>query len=545
MKARDQQSFQTVPLKMVGSSVFGRYPKISVEQTFNMIVSDGWLVDYAGYDYAIRDQTGNVIPINPNGTGRGIYHSTISNRLYACIYNGIYLITPNLSFTLVGSLNTYTGDVFFAEDTDDHIAICDKTTIWIYTKTTGTFQQATLDGVNPLDFLPGYIAFQDDRFISVDLNSSSWRLSDPLNNNTQFPDDPQHVGGFQLKADVPVAAMPFPGLGSLLFVMGSIGTMLWQDVGATLFPYQQVTGINIDYGCLSADTIAALDVYVCWLGGNEKAGPVILVSTGGEPNAISTDGINFLLASLTAPSDSHAFMFREDGHIFYQITFVTDNLSLVYDFTTNLFFTLTDTYMNYHPAKKIAYFNNTYYFVSLNDGNLYQMSTKITTYTTNLIPRVRVLPTFRLPDNSPFVTQDITFTMEQGFDGSNQNSNQLEPNLLITEGQFNKTLSPITHQGLIIKTQDGRELITQNNLSNPEINTVLPFLPLPRVDLSISQDGGYVFSNYDGMQMNPLGYRKNRMIYYGLGWGNEITPQFRFWSQGRIVVGDGTMSIYQ
>ena len=39
----------TIPLDLVGGNKFGRYKKVSVEQTFNMMVSDDALVDYAGY----------------------------------------------------------------------------------------------------------------------------------------------------------------------------------------------------------------------------------------------------------------------------------------------------------------------------------------------------------------------------------------------------------------------------------------------------------------------------------------------------------------
>jgi len=54
-----------------------------------------------------------------------------------------------------------------------------------------------------------------------------------------------------------------------------------------------------------------------------------------------------------------------------------------------------------------------------------------------------------------------------------------------------------------------------------------------------------VFSSYHGMNLNPIGKRRNRFTYYSLGWGNEFTPQFRFWSMGRFVIGEGSVSIYQ
>jgi hypothetical protein len=481
--------FQDIPLGMIGGSTFGRYPLISVAQLYNMIISDQFLVDFSGYSYAITDMFGNPIPLNGNGVGRGIYRSTTSNIIIAVVFNGVYLITPSLSVTLIFSLSTYTGDVFIAEDIQGHIAVCDKTAIWIYTKATGVAQLATSNG-GPLNFVPGYIAFQNGRFISVDLSSSQWRLSNPLYStpNTDFPTGTQFVGGFQTKPDIPVAAFPFPGRGNLLFVMGSTVTEIWQDQGLALFPYVRSSGVDIDYGCLNSDTIAFSETFCCWLGANEKSGPAILVSTGGPPEQLSTDGINYKLQALTTPGDSHGFIFKQDGHILYVLTFPTDNFSICYDFMTKQFSTLTDEELNYFIAKRVAYFNNSYYFVSLNDGNLYEMSDNDTTYVGTEIPRIRICPTIRMPNMAPFVVNNLVFNIEQGYDN--------EPNL-------------------------------------------------PVVDLAASYDGGYVFSNYDRMVLNPQGYRKNRFIYYNMGWGNQFTPMIRFYSTGRFVVGEGTASIYQ
>ena len=51
------------PLNLSGSSTFGRYPKISIEKTYNMFESDGWLVCLGGYE--------KVLQLLPKGEGRG------------------------------------------------------------------------------------------------------------------------------------------------------------------------------------------------------------------------------------------------------------------------------------------------------------------------------------------------------------------------------------------------------------------------------------------------------------------------------------------
>lgn len=523
MKARSP-TFNNTPLKIVGSTIFGRYPKISVEQTFNMIISDEWLVPYAGFKLALN--------FGASGKGRAIFHSTILDKLIVVIGSSVFIVSQNLQATFIGSLLTGSGDVFIDENNANQIAICDKLNIYIYHTDTGVFDPALT-----LDFVPGYIAFQDTYFISVDLTKAQWRLS-AQNNGTSWPFDSQHVGQFQTKPDIPVCAIRFPGKGNLLFIIGSVVTELWTDVGAALFPYQRNSGVNIDYGCLNPDTVANLDEIVCWLGANDRTGPVILVSSGGTPVKISNDGIDFRLNALEHPEDAHGFMFRQDGHLFYQLTFPSDNLTITFDFNTKQFFTITDKNMNYHPAKRIAYFTNTYFFVSLNDGNLYEMSTNDTTYDGQEIPRIRICPTFRMPDTSPFVTNNVVFPMEQGQDGSLFNPLYYNPQLIVTENDIPIT----TEDNAMLTTEDGL-LDTRHAPPLPSYQSTNP--PLPVVDLSVSFDGGYTFSNYDRMVLNPIGNRRNRFIYYNLGWGNEFTPMFRMSSLGRWVCGDGTMSIYQ
>ena len=132
------------------------------------------------------------------------------------------------------------------------------------------------------------------------------------------------------------------------------------------------------------------------------------------------------------------------------------------------------------------FFNNTYYFISFNDGNLYELNTKYTANEGKEIPRVRVTNSIRLPDSSQFIINNLEMVIEEGTDAL-----------------------------------------------------------LQRVDLSISTDGGVSFGNIVGQDLNKLGKRHNRLVFWNLGLANEVVYQARFWATGRFVVGNGATSIYQ
>lgn len=474
-----------MPLDIVGSSTFGRYSKIGSQQTYNMFISDGWLVPYAGHKKAVT--------LSGSGEGRGLYASARYDHMIAVADDNVYAISENLSRTKIATIETSDGDVFISENNADQIAICDKSSIYVYDYRNHTFTKAVTGSSDSLDFTPGYVTFQDGYIIAPALNRSEWRLSEP-NNAKSFPAAPANVGELQTKPDEAMACIRFPGKGNLLLVFGRTVTEMWYDTGNQLFPYTKNTFQNVDFGCANAASIGWISVgsnenvsgLVVWVGVNEDSGPSIMFTDGNAIKQISDDGINFRLAELTNPTNCYGFCFKQDGHPFYQVSWPDENLTLLYDFETNKFFTLCDHYQNCHPAKRVCFFNNKYYFISFEDGNLYELNSKYTTYDGLVIPRIRVCSPIRLPKAERFIANNATFTIEQGSDAGIQ-----------------------------------------------------------RVDFSVSKDGGESYSSIMSKELNPLGFRQNKLNYWGLGQANDLTCQFRFWGDGRFLPYNGAVSIYQ
>lgn len=534
MKGRSP-TFTQIPLDIVGSTKFGRYPKISVEQTFNMIISDDFLVPFAGHELAI--------PLLTKAQGRAIYTSNRYNHMIAVIANNVYAIANNLAVARIGQIETFIGDVYIDENNNSQIAISDNHNLYVFNYSTNVFAKVSLT------FTPGYITYQNGRIIAAVIGTSTWQLS-AVGDATTWPS--QNVGTLQTKPDLVTAVQRFPGRGNLLCVMGNTVTELWQDIGSAIFPYQRNSSVNIDYGCLNPATIAFNENIICGLFANEKSGPFIAYFTGGDINKISTDGIDFKLSQLKKPQDSYGFFFRQDGHLIYQISFPTDNLTYIYDFNTKKFFSLCDEHQNIHIAKRIAFFNDEYYFVSFIDGNIYNISTQFTTYNGIEIPRVRICRNIRLPDASRFVVNNLTFTIEQG-----------------TQDNVFRTEDLLTESGMIIMAEDGEDievssggmtLVTFEPLEAEDDTILLTESgqeilisivshieqPVPQsVDLSVSKNGGESFGTIWSKQLNTRGNFRNRLIYWNLGAANDFVPQFRFWGLSRFVATDGIASIYQ
>jgi hypothetical protein len=542
---------------MVGSSVFGRYNKISSELTQNMFIStgaeaanEGWLVNFAGYQ--------KVLQLLQAGQGRGFFHSIRGNFLIAVINANVYRIEQGLVPTIIGSLNTSHGEVFMDENLNSQICIVDGLNAYIYYWQGAPNLSIQTNGAFSSTLSPTYVCYHNTFFLFGNANKTGagafWYAynysantgASAIVQNTQL--------ALQTKPDFAQAIVRLPGQGNNVLVLGTAVCEIWTQIGG-LQNYRRNSTINIDYGCISVSTIATSDKYVAWLGVNESNAPVIMVYTGQGYQPISTDGIDYLLGQLQYPAQSTAMFYRQDGHLFYQITFynAADNLTLVYDFTTQKFFNLTDGNTNYHPARAFVYFNQNIYFISLNNGSIYQASTNIWNYNDNIypannpeliydIPFVRIPGSLRMEDGTRYIANRTTITMEQGCDPNVSDLSLLNNvNYYITEDS-----TPSDPD--IYTTAWGSSYVTEDSGINPNggSNLGLPVYPAyqPRVDLSLSFDGGITWGNTVSRPLNTVGHRQNIISWYRLGLANDLTLKFKFFGQSRFIVYNGSVDVY-
>ena len=524
---------QQVPVKIVGSSIFGRHPIISDERTWNLFISDDWLINFAGYKRAISILGEDV-------EGRGLFHSTRGNFLLAVFGTNIYRINPNLGWTFLFSLSTSVGEVFMDENLSSQIVIVDgSATGYIYNYTTNSIGTIVWDyGASGIPFPPNYVTYQNTYFVfgnaDTTTSGSQWYVYRSGFNPTTLADPLKLVWvqtlTLQTKPDFAKACIRIPSRGNNLLVLGGSVAEIWTNVSG-LQVYQRNSAINIDYGVASVSTIAASDDMVAWLGINEKASPAIMVMSGGQAQRISTDGIDYLLSSVQRPDRSTAMFYRQDGHVFYILTFfdAADNFSIMYDFTTQKFFDLTDWDFTYHPARQIAYFNGEIYFASLKQGDLMLLGSRLTDMSTNPqnayeIPRIRKCDTYRLPGSDRFIVNQFSFTIENG----------LEPNVTFQLECDGYIIGEVSEG--IMYSEDGYPLLIE--AGSCEIYR-------PRIDVTISKNGGETYSNANIYYMHATAKYKNQPRFHKLGEANQFTIQMRFWGFGAIAIANGVLEVYQ
>jgi hypothetical protein len=155
-------------------------------------------------------------------------------------------------------------------------------------------------------FMDGYfIAFTSGGFqISKLEDGLTWSAADKASRSEGS--DPV-VGGIQNHREI--------------WLFGELTTEVWYNNGAASFPFAPVPGVFLEMGCAAASTICRFDNGVIWLGNNRDGSRIAVAAVQYAPQRISTHAIEQAWATYPRVDDAYAFVYQQDGHTFYQITF--------------------------------------------------------------------------------------------------------------------------------------------------------------------------------------------------------------------------------
>ena len=562
MAIRVTPKSEQIPINIVGSSSFGDWPKISLEKTYNMFESDGWLVPYPGWHKVL-------IPLAAGTEGRGLFRSFRGNRMIAVVDSNVYDISSTLGSRLVGTLATQSGEVFMDENLFSQICIVDGLNMYIYNYVVGgvIVQTGGVLAGSPPNLIPSFVSYHNGFFLlgnsiqsAASNNWYSYAYSTPTTVTMST------TMSLETKPDAALAIKRIPAQAANVLVFGGSVCEVWTQVGGLnsagiAEDYQRNNSISIDDGCLSISTIAESEDYIAWLGVNEDNLPSITSITGQTVTRISTDGIDYLVQSLKNPANSTAMMYRLNGHLFYHISFLdpADNLTLLYDFNVNKFYHSCDQFFNYHPARQLVYFNtnapnNTaldginqnIFFISIKGGYIYQLSQQFNDINEDIntdfspghpvnnpaptdpnlryeMQRVRICKAIRFPTSAPFKLNQICFTIMQG--NTYEDAIQECIILMITENNIR----------IFSENPSYRQLVPER--AGQEDCLAVPYQG--RIDCALSKNGMDTWSNYVPRYMHHDGFGKNILRWDKGGKANDVIPKFRFCTYGPIVCTDG------
>ncbi len=315
--------------------------------------SETWIYMRPGMDEHQRPPAGNAA-----GSGvfewRGDFYSIFGSVLYR---NG----------TSVGTgLNTAGGVYRFSQCLGATPRLQFGNGVFAYNYTVAGGVVVINDVDFPASFVKGWAYLDGTTYVmrTADAGIQGDDINDPVNWN------PLNVIIAQVEPDLGKALAK-----QLVYVIAfkQWSTEVFYDAAnAAGSPLGTVQGAKASYGCVSADSVRMLDGILIWVATNKEGSAQVVKMDNLKVEPISTRFIERLLdhADFTTV---HSFVFKLDGHRFYVLTIVNENITLVYDLTENRWHQWTDSSGNYFPIVDAACLSTgEHIFQHATNGRLYK-----------------------------------------------------------------------------------------------------------------------------------------------------------------------------
>ena len=117
-----------------------------------------------------------------------------------------------------------------------------------------------------------------------------------------------------------------------LWIFKEEASEVWRPVANVDLPFSQLDGATTKFGLLTKYSITENDNMIVWVGNDFKT----YVANGYNPTPVSTQPMAFDILNYTDSSDAYMYSWNEGAHKLVGIWFLTEGVTWVYDFTTQL-----------------------------------------------------------------------------------------------------------------------------------------------------------------------------------------------------------------
>lgn len=317
--------------------------------------------------------------------------------LYIVTSNSVYIVDNQGGSLNLGTIGTVTNNLQI-DDNGAEVIITnnDNGATFIATPT-------SLTAITDADFRnPSSLTTQDGYAIYSERDSDIWFISgirdasiyDSLDFTRAEEDSDELVRMFSFNDE--------------LWAMGQRSIQKYRNTGALDFPFQSVQGATLEYGCGARLSVASLKNRIIWLDNNGN----VQLSTGGAPTKVSSFAIDEKIRKLGSIDRAVAFIYSQEGHDFYVLTFPNE-FTVVYDFVTGLWhdrktYNETDWKINCG-----AFFANKVIVGSSTTGKLYELDLDYYTDNGGIIERIMQTPPLFNNSNRIFL-DELFLDIEQG-----------------------------------------------------------------------------------------------------------------------------------
>lgn len=475
--------------------------------------------------------------------------------MYVIVQTTVYQVDKFFNVKSIGTVALGT-EVWFdwlAVGTTIYGMLTDQTHIYVITEngTTVTYAQVT-DGNAPAK--PTYVAEFGNRFVVSEGNTPNFYLTEV--NLVGTPATYFTVAGAALFNRATGVIRQFGVLHNQLYIFCDFNTDVWANIPTqftvagvtTEFPWKINSSYNWDYGIQDPFSLSISFGRMVWLAKNADGLVSFLVSTGQQPEDISSQAINVMLEdsidqeglSPFLTNESDGFIYQYENTIFYRISAgkymdfgildLQDSANAVeYNFDTKTWSRVIELNGERNRIQKHVFLANRHLVTVSGDPAIYEMAGNIY-YNETINPNQPnnqaadaflqfpmryelVTSQIYLPDYAEFIDYYVEIDFVFGDMTFFRNDSPFANTVFIVD----ESSTPGVPQFLV--AEDGSTFIIQDGTNFPVFgDNHYTNLFNPYIELFYSDDGGVTFEKTAGQkEFSPLGQYRWRMRWYELG----------------------------
>lgn len=391
----------------------------------------------------------------------------VSGRAFVVSGFELYEIFADKSSTLRGTLNTGSQTLSIAEN-GSQIIIVDGVNGYTFELSSNIFAE-----ISDPDFPNGttIVRFMDGYFIVNKPGGAAFAISG-INDGSSWD-----ALDFAVASSNPDDLISLIADRGNLWLFGNISTEVYLNTGAASFPFERIDGAVIQTGCEAPHTVQKVDNTIVWLGVDEQGRGVVWKADGYNAVRISTQAIERKIAESDIREASYAWVYHQQGHVFYCLQVRGLDTTLVYDFAVQQWHerSFQNSALNQkeqHRGSCHFFFDNKNLIGDRESGNIYELSLEL--YDDN---------------GEEMVWERIT-------------------------PHFDEEKRMISHSALELDCEVGRGLVSGQGSD-------------PQIMMCYSDDGGRTWSDELWRSLGKLGEYSTRVIWHRLGSSRDRVYKFR------------------
>ena len=316
-------------------------------------------------------------------------------RAFAVTTTKFYEIFKNGSFKELGDVSLH-GRVVM-EDNGFQVVMVDGIKGYFWDATTNEVKEILAAGFYP----SSTVTYQDGYFIFNRKDTGQFFLSNLL--DVTF--DPLDFATAEGQPDNLVSVLSDH---REVFMFGTETIEVWYNSGAADFPLERNQGAFIEKGCGARYTVAKQNNTIYFVGSDL----MVYQMTGYTPVRISSHAVEKTLKDVEL-SDSFAYTYQDEGHLFYVLTIPARDLTWCFDISTGAWHIRQSYQFGRHQSNNSMFFDSKTLVGDFQNGRIYQMASNFYTDDGEPVIREFVLPTVN--QGREFLTVDsLEFDMGSG-----------------------------------------------------------------------------------------------------------------------------------